>query len=479
VKMATTARNLGAIALLVSVFFVLALPGVSHGPFSYDEADYVYAANQGWLANWIDRPALNLVEFGRLGIESGRDIHRRLELSKIIRQSGDIHFYRHFHGPLFFDWLGLVGNWTHDEWQMRFLSLLIPAAGIVLVYCGCLWIIPSSQIIAVLASFLYATGYSVVGSPELAPHQLFAVASLANLFCLGKLEASRERIWWWWSCAWAAVSFVTLEVAFVNIAVLFVWAWRCRSILFPYKQFWLRSLSLFLAVTTVFWPAGIFKLEILRSYLFMGYLLLFRKVAWGTTPLLQTWQTRLRADPVEWLLVGIALIVWWFLPRKTEKYAAFPFLVYGALMFAVMFRINSTEARYVLPFLAPLLVFAGITLGAALQKWPKPLQYGMAGTMMLLVVAGTWCYVKAHTPPANSRSEQIVSSLRSRPLDGETLLAPQGDVSMLHYYFPRVNVAPYTDESSKSRVLSEGKIDAILSDENQPFAIEYLSNQKP
>jgi hypothetical protein len=468
----------GAVALtLALLLLVLALPGVPRGPFFYDEADYAYAATQGWFANWIDRPALNLAQFVRLGLESGRDTHHHTELSETIRKSGDIHFYRHWHGPLFYYWLDLIGHFTLKESQLRFLSLLIPAIGTLVVYFGCLWVIPSSQLIAILAASFYAAGYSVVGSPELAPHQLFVVASLANLFCLARLEASRERRWWWWSCAWVAISFATLEVAFVNVATLFLFAWRCRAVLPSWRELWLRSAGLFLTVAAILWPAGIFKLEPLRSYTFMAYLALFRREAWGNTSLLQTWAFRLHSEPVEWLLVAAAVVTWRFLPRNAEKYAAFPFLFYGVLMFAVMFRVNALMPHYVLPFLAPLTVFAGITLGTALQSWPKAVQGVMTGTLIFLVAAGTWRYVHTRLPSANSRVQQIILSLRSQPLDGKTLLAPQLDVAVLHYYFPGVNLSLYLDEDSKQRAISAGRIDAVLSDEKEPFRIEYLDHQ--
>jgi len=462
---------------LVFLLLLLALPGIPRGAFSSDEADYAYAATRGLIANWIDRPTLNLVQFVRLGLELGLNNHHHIELSQTIRQAGDIHFYRHWHGPLFFYWLALIRHTAPEERELRILSLLIPVVGTFVVYFGCLWVMPSSRLIAILATAFYAAGYSVVASPELAPHQLFVVVSLANLFCLSKLEVSRDQKWWWWSCVWAAVSFVTLEVAFVNIAALLVFAWRCRGVLPCSRQFWLRSLGLSLAVTAVLWPAAIFKVEPLRSYILYLYLALFRKDAWGNTTLLQAWQYRLNSAPFQWFLVVVAVAIWWYLPRKSEKYAAFPFLFYGCLMFAVMFRVNALRPRYVLPFLAPLVVFAGVTLGAALERLRKPTQMAMAGIMILLVAAGTWRYVHTHLPSADSRVEQIIFSLRSQPLDGKRLLAPQTDVPVLHYYFPQVNLVPYLDEQGKQLALSAGGIDAILSDNDEPFRVEYLGHK--
>ncbi len=261
--------------------------------------------------------------------------------------------------------------------------------------------------------------------------------------------------------------------------MLLAFAWHCRSIFPSYRQALLRSFGLFLAVVLILWPAGILKLEPVRSYIFMAYLAIFRKGAWGNTTLLETWWVRFHSEPFEWLFVVAALALWWSLPYKKEKQAAAPFLLYGGLMFVVMFRVNATLPHYVLPFLPPLLVFAGITLGAAMQSLRKPTQMALAGAMILLIAVGTWRYVHAHLPGENSRAQQILLSLRAKPLDGKTLLAPHDDVTLLHYYFPRVNLALYVDEKSRQQAISSGGIDAILSDDKKPFQIEYFGRQQP
>jgi hypothetical protein len=467
-------RQFAIISAILVVFFALAIPAIPNLPFFYDEADYAYASHQGVYANWVDRPALNLVQFVRLGIGSGRDASHRVDLSQTIRNFGDIHFYRHWHGPLFYQWLSFVGHWTTHEYTFRLASLLIPAVGAVVVYFGCLWILPSSELISLLAGAFYAFGYSVVASPELAPHQLFVVVSLAELFCLAKLEASGELKWWWWSCFWTGISFVTLEVAFVNIGIQLYFAWRSRAVLLPAIQLWPKSVGLFLATSMILWPAGILKLEPARSYIFMAYLAIFRKGAWGDTTLLETWLIRLRSEPVEWIYVLVAIGIWWLLPKKPEKYAALPFLSYGLVMLIVMLKVNALMPHYVLPYLAPLLVFAGMTIGAKLQGLPKLPRWGLAGTTILLLVAGTYRFVHAHLPSTNSRTLQIIDSANYHPLDGKILLAPQADVTVLHYYFPHAKLALYLDEKDKQRLLAEGQsFDAILSDENEPLQIEY------
>jgi hypothetical protein len=208
----------------------------------------------------------------------------------------------------------------------------------------------------------------------------------------------------------------------------------------------------------------------------MAYLAVVRKGAWGNTTVFQTWESRLRSEPAEWFFITAALIIWWFLPRKTEKYAALPFFFYGLLMLVVMFKVNAVMPHYALPYLAPLTVFAGMTLGGVLQNWPKKAQQVMTAAMILLVTGGTYRFVHNHLPATNSRTKQMIDVMRSRPLDGKTLLAPQGDVTVLHYYFPLVKLELYLDEEGQRRAITNRHIDAIASDE-EPFRIEYLADR--
>jgi hypothetical protein len=134
--------------------------------------------------------------------------------------------------------------------------------------------------------------------------------------------------------------------------------------------------------------------------------------------------------------------------------------------------------HYALPYLGPLMVFVGITLGGFLEGWPRVLRWAVGTAMILSVAAGTYVFVHAHLPAASSRTLQILESARVRPLDGKTLLAPQEEVSVLHYYFPNVILVLYVDQNSKERALAGGqRIDVILSGEKEPFGIDYLGSQ--
>jgi hypothetical protein len=462
--------------LLVLGFRLLSHPYVLDGPFSYDEADYMYAVSQGYLANWTDRPALSLSEFVRLGLHSGREVQRRTELSETIRGSGDILFYRHWHGPLYYYSL----LWTRhgsepvggQERMVRSASLWIPAVGVGLVYLGCAFLLPDFPAAALLAAVFYGASYTVATVSELAPHQLFVILSLASLVFLAKFDVTRDRRWWWCSVAAAALSFATMEVAFVGVAVLLLYAWRRRIELGTDLRFWIRSVALFIVAVLATWPAGILKLEPLRSYMFMAYLAVFRKGAWGDVTFAETWETRFQSGLAEWLLIVLALLIWRRSRQKPWARAAQPFLLFGVLMLAVMLKVYATSPRYALPFHGSLMVFAGLVLGSVLEGWAPPAKWVTSAVMCSAVIASTWHYLQMHPSRPNLRSQQILQTVNAHPLDGRRVLVPQGDVTLFHYYFPRVSLKLYRNDVEKQAALAAGGIDAVIA-EGEPVRLEY------
>src|SRR5438094_10049804 len=104
---------------LLAVFYFLAKGTVMYGPYSYDEADSMYAVSLGFTANSMDTPTLPLTDLVRTGLSRGRDASHRTELSEMIRNSDDMVFYRHWHGPLYLDWLRLAKALAASEQSMR------------------------------------------------------------------------------------------------------------------------------------------------------------------------------------------------------------------------------------------------------------------------------------------------------------------------------------------------------------------------
>src|SRR6266550_4032699 len=114
------------LAGVLAVFYFLAKGTVMYGPFGYDEADYMYAVSRGFLANYTDAPTMPLAELVKVGLNRGRDPSQRGDLSQMIRNSDDMVFYRHWHGPLYVDWLRIVRPLASSEHAMRAWNYIFP-----------------------------------------------------------------------------------------------------------------------------------------------------------------------------------------------------------------------------------------------------------------------------------------------------------------------------------------------------------------
>ncbi len=183
---------------LLALFLLLITRNVSPEPYGYDEADYMYAATFGFAANWTDAPSISMADFVRAGLN--RESPKAL--SERIRGSHDVLFYRHFHGPLYHYFLIPVSRLPLNPRAVRMLMLAIPAASLAILYFGCLWLVPGpmAPLSALLAAMLFLTSHAVVWSTELAPHQLFALCSLACLILLAKAIATGRRACWYACC---------------------------------------------------------------------------------------------------------------------------------------------------------------------------------------------------------------------------------------------------------------------------------------
>lgn len=453
-------KHLAIIAAVIALFLLLAHSYVSPAPFSYDEADYMYAAGRGWAANYLDSPSLSFSEYVQVGLSRGRDPSQKTALSQTVRKAGDMFFYRHAHGPVYFYWLSLLSRWSVNEYCIRALSLIFPLITAVLIYFGCLWILPAPQgsIAGILASVAYVCSPAVFRTTEVAPHQLFVLWFIATLLLLAKVLATGERRFWHGAVAIAALAFCTLEVTFVLIAVVLVCGYLERRRLGMDWRLALRSVSLFAAVVVFVHPATVSKLAFAKSYIYYVYLALQRKGPWGNVTFFETWESRFTNSPVEWLLVGVALFLWLRFRHLPGRREAIPALFFGTLMLATMLRVFTTGARYMLPFVPALHLVVGIVLSGVLVRW-RP---AMRVTAIVLVSAGLLftaaLYKSAHPFQPDPRASLLLAEIRQLNLASGRLLVPHDDLPTLHYYFPGADLAGYVDEPP----LPTGSFDAVV-----------------
>ncbi|HEV2201147.1 MAG TPA: hypothetical protein VGR73_15115 [Bryobacteraceae bacterium] len=446
------ALHVAILAALATVFVGWALRQIYPWPYLYDEADYMYAATQSAAANYLDSPSQPLAGFIRMGLREGRDPARRGSLSEFIRASGDVNFYRHWHGPLYFFWLKAMSYQQAAAPAVRTWFIVFPLATMLVIYFGALWIFapPVDLPAAVLSATLFLWSYPVSRSNEIAPHQMYALWYVLVLILLAKLtttplaatggDATGARRYWYAAVAFTAVAFATMEISFTLVAVLLILAWRERKTRQLDKAWVVRSLLLFAGVATALWPMGLLKLSVIKSYLFMAYLAVFRSNAWGDLTLAEAWRSRLLESPAEWLLVAAALIL--FRPRRDR--AAFPALLYSLITLAAMFRVNSDTPRYMFPYLAGLDMLAGFVLAERIAGLRAPWRLAAVAGLAVVLGIDTARQVAAHPVNPDLRPQAVLDAVRENRFNDRPLLVPLGDFPMLHYYFPRATLHSYT-----------------------------------
>lgn len=463
-------RHALALGALLAVFVFLARREVFSWPYCYDEADYMFAASLGW-ANYTEHPSQTLVDFIRTGLKKGSDPSERAALSSQIREHGDIDFYRHWHGPLYFYWLAALAPLQLDEPATRRLSYAFPVLTALVVYFGTLWVFPgrSRGLAALLSSALYLWSYPTVFSNEIAPHQLFVLCVVTALFLLMKWRATGEPRFWYSAVVAAACAFCTLEVAFVLLLVMAA---------FVDKRTVVKSLAVFLATVLIVWPAAVLRLSFVKAYLFMTYLALFRQSPWGQSGFFEAWWHRFVLSPGEWMLLAVAAALYFRPAHSALRKTLAPVALYGVLMLAVLLRVNSDTPRYMLPFLPTFQIAAGFVFVSAIGNF-KPVARWVSATVLLLVMFwSTYGHIRAHPVLPAPRPFEVLAAIRSQNLEGKRLLAPQNDVPMIHYYLPNIVLNGYVSAQERMDLLARDRFDAVLNP-GYPVTLQRQSELSP
>src|SRR6201998_1470170 len=456
-------RHVLIVLVFVALLMVLAWGAALDSPYGYDEADYMYATKLGLVANYTDTPTMPIVEFLRTGLSRGRDSRRHSQLSELIRGSNDVVFYRHWHGPLSFYWLMLVSHLDLDEHRTRLFTLVFPICSLLVIYLGCIWVFGETQgkWAAVLGSALCAWSVPTIRSNELAPHQAFACCFLACLMLLSKIVTTGNRRYFYWAVVMAALSCCLLEVGFVVVATVILCGYLERRSLRADRAFAIRSLLVFIATVLAVWPGAIVKLSFVKGYLFMAYLALFRKSAWGPEGIVETWEKRIFNSPVEWLIIVVSLLIWRFSRRlEGNRRVLYPFLIYVAIMLVTTIRVTTGTPRYALLFQPAFEVLAGCILATYLVGIRRPAV--TAAILGLVLFAETWVNLKWHPADPDPRLSSLLEYVRSNHLENSRMWAPQADVPVLHYYFPNSQLRGYTDQIPELSILRDGRTDGLL-----------------
>jgi len=223
-----------------------------------------------------------------------------------------------------------------------------------------------------------------------------------------------------------------------------------------------------LVVIGALWPAGLYKLSLIKTYLFFSYISAIRNQAYGTAPLWQVWWTRFLSSPFEYVvllcLCCYALSV--FVRRRQYPYLQ-PFLLYALLMTATTIRNHSQAAIHVLSLIPCLGVLAAFAVYLLLKNARPPFSAAMVAVLVAaLAVNNYWFYYRKEVnKPGDEVLTAAVNTLRTGNVGGQRLLVPQNLVPTLHYYFRNTNLTGYTENASVQEVfrsLAKGGFHSLI-----------------
>jgi hypothetical protein len=451
---------------------------VIFAPYTYDEPDYMYAVSLGWSANMLDSPTLSFPEFLKLGLDRNHKQGESTDLSELIRDRGDVVFYRHWHGPLYSGWLALAHAFADREMAVREWNFAFPIAAGALIYFGALWLLPPTAgfSAAILGCIFYLWSYPVIRSTELAPHQLFALCVTAALLLMARMfkDENSPRRWWYAAVAVSAIAFCVLEVAFALIFTLLICSCLLRERLQPDWAFAAKSVGLFVGSVFVLWPGALLKLSFIKAYLFMAYLALLRHDAWGAgVSLGETWRIRLIQSPLPWVLAAVGAV--YFLRHRRETRVLLPVAIFTIAMAAALARVNTSMARYTLPMWPGVVLFGAFATGVMLANWKPVARAAAVAGLCVVMLATSWPDLRRNLPRRDTRSEAMFALVREQGLAAKNVLVPHEDLPMLHYYFAGSRFKSYYDESTIPERERNGGIDGAIDRSNPPRWFPYSS----
>ncbi len=450
--------------LLGFAIWLLYAPLAPSHPYAYDEADYMFAGTRGFVANYLERPSISGFAFLEKGLELWRDRGKRGAMSQFIRSSGDITFYRHFHGPIYFYWLAFChAAGLQQEASYRAASLLLhllAVAVVLLVFPLVFGELPWwSGLIAAAALALNRT--ALITGLSITQHAMFLFTSAAVVLMMGRFCRDLEPRWWYAAAASMALAFASLETSIVLIAamglVLVLLAKRLRA---KWKIRQIATLigkgaGVFLLTLLVVWPKGLLTLSLAKGYLYLVYITVSRKTFSPIAPL-DLWVLKLTTSPGEFLLPVFALLVTGIGWKRLQcRWEALPALTYTVIFLLVTLRVTVPYTHYHGSLMVCLAILSGVAVGELWQRFPVvPVR-----ALLVLLPASSLVWMTAQYLPqardyavAHQFSSDVLAYLKQSPPAGQKLHVPYILVPTLHYYHPELAAEGYDTEPAAELV---------------------------
>jgi hypothetical protein len=316
---------------------------------------------------------------------------------------------------------------------------------------------------------------------------------LATLFFLAGLIQTKKRPYLYGALVCLALSFLTIEYAPLLLIVLLATVLVHRKELFgswsraEAVRFSLKCALIPLLTIAALWPAGLYKLTLVKNYLWYAYEATVADVEYGAESLTRIWFIRLASSPFEYLLFAVSCIVICLLFRKRKHLELLPFVLYAALMFLTTVRNRSLAPPYISSLVPALDVMSAFAIWSLFEAHRRT-RSAVAALIVAVLALGSFFFfyriLRSPPAPGNARDAilsrviyypdesrpAILTLLHENGVRRQRLLVPQEYLSTIHYYFSGADLLGYrasvgTNEKRHKQVierLASGNIDGLV-----------------
>ncbi len=454
--------------LLSIIIFVWYISGyILPYRFDYDESDYMYAVDKGFVANYTDQHSISFYTFMKKGIESGKDEAKKTALSEYIRKTDDISFYRHYHGPMYYYYLVItkyfIGN---SEYAMRWATMGLHLLCFIAIYICCLWLFQNnSRQIALIASLMYITSVvNIESTSKITTHGFYVLTVILTLFALSNFIRTKKISSLYLSLIFLCTALFTLEYSvFLALAYLIV-SFSFRKQLFlnwtktEWRKFILKAVGLCLIVFILLWPGGLLKLTLIKNHIYLLYFTFIRQNIYTGSSFSGIWWQRITQSPFEYcLLLATTVIFIYQMVRKKKHQTLAPFFIYFVLVFLTTFRNRSPYVQYVSSLFPPLFIIASAVIVNYLKDKRRAMQYSISILILLGLLVNNYFHHQTYRDEKRelARLDELVDYFQKYRLTSQAVLIPRLYLPTMHYYFQNAQLHSYEDITSLPKSLQK------------------------
>lgn len=438
---------------------------VDRGLFQYDEADYTLAARQGFLANYLETSAIPTQAFLIKGLKTFL-IGDLPVLSREIRASGDVSFFRHYHPPFTVYLISLTDNlFGSKEFTLRLAIWFVATLTIPVVYWQLRLMLPDNgHWIGMLAATLIATSPMIhTTSAMISVHPLYVLTAILTFTWLIRFFQTNRIQYFYLFVACLAWAFTVNEYAIILSCVCLlcmilipndILTVTRRRISIDHHMF--GGLVCLFGVFIILWPGGILKLTALKSYIYLFYIVFVKStLSYGAHTLFDIWSARFMSAPVEMVLIlfGLGYGLFGILTRRIPK-LWLPLWCYPGIIFLANLLNKAAFNTYALSMYPFLLIFAAMGMVAWVQHQKAPWRRNAAITFIIgLIIANI---VLDRYPPREDLTplKTAFDTIIHGGSTDDRILVNFGYLPTVSYYLPEHEVSTIYLETKSVEVIN-------------------------